>query len=47
MSKVIDLEEKRKKLVKKKFIIYTMLGIISIYIILSVVFTVNNETKLY
>ena len=44
MSKVIDLEEKRKKLVKKKFIIYTMLGIISIYIISAIFLILKTPT---
>lgn len=44
MSKIIDLEEKRKKLVKKKIIIYTMLGIISIYIISAVFLIIKTPT---
>lgn len=44
MSKVIDLEEKRKKIVKKKIIIYTMLGIISIYIISAVFLIIRTPT---
>ena len=44
MSKVIDLEEKRKKIVKKKFIIYIMLGIISIYIISAIYLIMKTPT---
>ena len=44
MSKVIDLEQKRKKLVKKKIIIYMMLGIISIYIISAIFLIVKTPT---
>ena len=44
MSKIIDLEEKRKKLVKKKIIIYIMLGIISIYIISAIFLIIKTPT---
>lgn len=44
MSKVIDLEEKRKKILKKKIIIYVMLGIISIYIISAIYLMIKTPT---
>lgn len=44
MSKVIDLEEKRKNIVKKKFIIYGLLGIITIYIISAIFLIIKSPT---
>ena len=45
MSKVINLEEKRKKLIRKKFIIYTMLIVISIYIISAIFLIIKTPTE--
>ena len=44
MSKIIDLEEKRKKILKKKMIIYIMLGIISIYILSAIYLIIKTPT---
>jgi len=46
LSKVIDLEEKRKRILKKKIIIYLMLGIVCIYIISAIFLIIKtpNDT---
>ena len=44
MSKIIDLEEKRKKIVKKKIILYIILGIISIYIVSAIYLIIKTPT---
>ena len=44
MSKVINLEEKRKKILKKKIFIYTMLGIIGIYILSAIYLIIKTPS---
>lgn len=44
MSKVIDLEEKRRRILKKKVIIYTMIAFIVIYIISAIYLILKTPT---